>query len=395
MRQALTDLTVRSLKPPASGQCTVLDATLPGFGVRVSQGGTKTFTLMHGPERKLTTIGRFPILSLAQARKKARDILAAKQLGIYQEPPKLAFTEAYRLFLAAYKSKNRPKTVYEMERLVSRHLMPKFKHQALAQIATNDVATLLDKLLPTPAECKAVFTAARTIFRWASGGALSIDRRSRAWNHPPSQSRDGVLSDAELVEIFSHAIRENSIYGDIIQLLVLTGQRVNLIAKLRGEFIDREENVITWPAELMKGKRCHSIPYGTMAAAIFSDLAEDGLLFAARGRETAFNGFSKSKASFDKQLKNVAPYTLHDIRRTFATRLARLRVPPHVKEIILAHSAAKDPVEAIYDRWTYEDEKRDAVHAWENHLHALLSKEEDHECQTATLQSSLRASATA
>jgi Arm DNA-binding domain/Phage integrase, N-terminal SAM-like domain len=138
--QPLTDLAVHSLKPPASGQSTYRDPTIPGFGVRISQGGTKTFTLMHGPDRKLTTLGRFPIVSLAEARKKARDILAARQLGTYHEVPKTTFGDAYEIFITGYRLKNRPKTVYEMERVVRRHLMPKFKHHRVVQIMTHEVA---------------------------------------------------------------------------------------------------------------------------------------------------------------------------------------------------------------------------------------------------------------
>jgi len=104
MRISLTDMTLRNLKAPEKGQRTYLDKNLHGFGVRVSQGGTKTFTLMHGPNRQLTTIGRVGIVSLATAREKARNILAEEQLGVrrIQAP---AFDAAVEQFIA------KPRTV--------------------------------------------------------------------------------------------------------------------------------------------------------------------------------------------------------------------------------------------------------------------------------------------
>jgi hypothetical protein len=63
----LTEIVLRNLKPPERGQKTYIDDSLAGFGVRISQGGTKTFTLVHGINRRRVTIGRHPIISLSAA----------------------------------------------------------------------------------------------------------------------------------------------------------------------------------------------------------------------------------------------------------------------------------------------------------------------------------------
>jgi hypothetical protein len=78
----LTEITVRNLPPPEKGQRTYLDDLLKGLGVRVSQGGSKNFTVMYGAKRRLKTIGRFGVISLAQARQQAKEILAEQTLGI-------------------------------------------------------------------------------------------------------------------------------------------------------------------------------------------------------------------------------------------------------------------------------------------------------------------------
>jgi integrase len=114
----------------------------------------------------------------------------------------------------------------------------------------------------------------------------------------------------------------------------------------------------------MKGKREHTLPVAATAMTILAPLPEIGFLFRARGKSTPFNGFSTCKAVFDERAK-IAPWTLHDLRRTFSTGVARLGVAPHIKEMLLAHATAKDPVEAIYDLHTYESAMRQALEKWE------------------------------
>jgi len=76
----LTDLTIRNLKS-ADRQTMYFDKNMHGFGVRVSTGGTKTFALMYGPNRRLVSIGRVGVISLADARKEAKKVLAEHTLG--------------------------------------------------------------------------------------------------------------------------------------------------------------------------------------------------------------------------------------------------------------------------------------------------------------------------
>jgi integrase len=373
MRIALTDFAVKNLSPPERGQRTYLDRMIPGFGVRVSQGGTKTFTLMHGPHRKLTKLGRYPIVSLAQARKKAQDILAAKQLGIYHEAPRMTFEDACAPFLKAYQAKNRPKTVYEMERILKRHLMPAFRRYPLVDISIQDVAAVIEKLYRTPVECFSTFVAARTIFRWFAKRKL-IKASPLADLDPPTppSSRDRVLTDAELAEVYRKAIADGSTFGAIVQLLIITGQRKNQIASIKREYIDTDAALVTWPAEVMK-KRPHTIPLTPNAKTLVLAGEVEAYLFRARGKETPFCGFSTAKEQFDRKLEGVGPWRLNDLRRTFSTGLARLGVPPHLKELLLSHMTAKNPVEAIYDRYRYLNEQLDALLRWEAHLQALLA----------------------
>jgi hypothetical protein len=125
----LSDIALKHLKAPDRGTLSYIDSTLPGFAVRILPSGVKAFTLVYGKERRRANLGRWPIVTIAQARKKAHEILAAHRLGIAYDAPKMTFEEAFALFLTGYEARNRPKSVYEMRRPINRHLIPKLRHR--------------------------------------------------------------------------------------------------------------------------------------------------------------------------------------------------------------------------------------------------------------------------
>jgi integrase len=97
------------------------------------------------------------------------------------------------------------------------------------------------------------------------------------------------------------------------------------------------------------------------------------MIFPARSGATPFSDWSKSKRLLE-QISGVAAWTLHDIRRTVATRLAELGVAPHVIERILNHATGQiSGAVAVYNRARYLDEMRAALTLWEERLHAILS----------------------
>jgi integrase len=376
MRVALTDLAIRSLKVPEKGQRTYLDKNLPGFGVRVSQGGTKTFVLMHGPIRQLTTIGRFPIISLAAAREKARNVLAEEQLGI-RRPTAPRFDEALDLFVTKHcHVKNRARTAAETERLLRKHFLPSLRHLRLDEITGARISRITDDLLNRPSAARHAFVAVRTFFRWCCKRGFIAASPIALMDAPAlAASRDRVLTDHELVVIYRRAVSQGCSGGKIVRLLILTGQRRGEISGLRGEWINRDTKTITLPSEITKNARIHTFPYGDLAAAIIEDLPTEGFLFPARGakNERSYNGWSKLRRSIDP---GVPEWTLHDLRRTFATNLAALDVAPHIIERILNHaSGAISGVAAIYNRFSYLDGMREAIQKWESRLRLLLADE--------------------
>lgn len=370
----LTDISIRALNPPEAGAKTYFDDSLSGFGVRISQGGTRTFILVHGRARTRIKIGSVGILTLKQAREKARDILAEKQLGRYQAPTVL-FGDALDLYFSTHVDNLKPKTAHETKRLLEKHFRPRLRHERLDQITRAAVAAMVHSLLKTPSTALHAHTAITGFFRWAS--AQYLEQNPLNGLKPPwrQTSRSRVLSNEELQAVLKVCLYPKDVserFATIVLMLLLTGQRVNQIASLRGEWVDRETEIITFPLQVMKGNREHVLPHGKWVTGLLRDLPKTGLLFPARGRETPFNGFSKCKEDFDAAC-GVKDWTLHDLRRTLRTNLAALRVPREIGERILDHrSAVATEVEAIYDRFSYIDEMRDALSQWEKKVVSLV-----------------------
>jgi len=373
----LTDVAIRSLSKPERGQKTYTDDSLPGFGIRVSQGGTKTFVVVAGTTRERISIGRYPVISLAEARAEAKRVMAEITLGRHR-PKTISFDEAKAKFISLAEQKNRPSTVRDYKRLFARHFP--FGKTHVSDITRQSVRKKLEKLAATPSEQKHALVAIKTLFRWCVGEGYLLHSPCEAMKAPYSAvSRDRVLNLAEMREFFPKAMEEPYPFGSIACLIALTGQRRGEIAALEWEWIDRSHRTITLPASATKNKRKHTFPYGEMVARIFDSVPVfDGspYLFPAartnvRGRPTkVFNGWGKAKDLLDAKLENVDHYTLHDLRRTFATNMAVLGVQQVVVEKLLNHvsGGSQSPIAQVYNRYNYLDEMRDAVQVYENWL---------------------------
>lgn len=382
----LTDITVRNLPVPENGQKSYGDEGVPGFACRVSQGGTKTFVLMHGRDRQLITIGRYPTITLADARTEAKRLLAEKTLGKHR-PARMAATEALTRFLGEQKQKNRANTVRETEALIRNHF-PKLLLKSLEDVNTDDVTKITDKLLKKeqPGAASHAFTAVRTFLRWCV--------KRRYIHHSPiegielpakSKTRERVLTDTELCTVWRAADKTGYPFGDIVKLLILTGQRRSEIGSLRADHI--KDNSICLPSELTKNKRSHTFPIGTLTASCLQmghPHDPTNFLFPAQGKSlTPFNGWSKAKARLDKKIADqfpgagkLVPWTLHDLRRTYATNLQRLGVSIEVIEQLLNHiSGTRAGIVGVYQKHKYEPEMRAAVTTYENWLQALIATE--------------------
>lgn len=370
----LTDVAIRALPLSEQGQITHWDQTMPGFGLRVSQGGTKTFVVIYGPTRRRNTVGRYGQVSLKQAREEARRLQAGLTLGLVEKVTSPTYNEARDQFLEHCTAKNRPKTVYEYQRHLKGHFA--FGRTRLADIGKPDIQRRLAKMKNTPSELHHSFVALKVFLNWAVSEQM-IDTNPIATMKVPTNNkpRERILSETELLEVYSKAKEQSWPYGAIVQLLILTGQRKSEIGSLEWSWIDQEDHTITLPSHFTKNGKPHRFPYGDLAAQIIAQLPQldDTYLFPGHTKKAVlFNGWSKCKKRFDEELPDVEPFTLHDLRRTFSSNLAMLGTPIHATEKLLNHqSGTISGVAAVYNRHSYMAEMQEAVSAYDRYIKSI------------------------
>jgi integrase len=388
---ALTDLAIRKLEPPPVGQITVWDS-LPGFGLRVSQGGAKSFIVLLGRTGTRHTIGRYPTISLSDARIEAKRILAERTLGKHR-PKSVYFDDAQKAFLAECQRRVeehslKARTLSDYTRLLKKHFA--FGHRQLSEITDDDITGRLNRIKDAPSERNHALVSIKVFFRWAQRPPRRYVAHSPCEGMVPTKrpSRKRVLADKELAAVYRTALKRDDPFSMIVALLILTGQRRGEIGALQRPWINPEERTITLPDFITKNGREHTFPYEQAASSILKKVPEQegDYLFPAsrahvRGKPTTtFNGWPKHKEAFDK-VCGVTGWTLHDLRRTFATNLAAHKVPPHVVERLLNHKFGSlqnqtdgtvSAVAEVYNRHLYLDEMREAVRLWEKRLATLL-----------------------
>ena len=255
----------------------------------------------------------------------------------------------------------------DYKRLLDTHFNPKLKGKSLTEIQTHHLTAIIDKLLLTKAECNYAFAVARRFFRWA------VSRRYLA--HSPlegiglptkTETRERLLSLTEIAEVWRNA--PDTHFGRILKLCIITAQRRGELGAIREEWINKTDRTITFPASITKNRRSHTFPYPPITDPL---LEGTGLLFPARGKDTPFNGWSKSKLALDKKLENVAPFTIHDLRRSTATHIAHF-TPPHIVERLLNHT--QQGTAPIYNRHAYIEEMRVAMNEWHTRLDQILKQ---------------------
>ncbi|MGE3778985.1 MAG: tyrosine-type recombinase/integrase [Pirellulaceae bacterium] len=371
-KKTLTELTIKALKPPARGQETTWDTHLIGFGVRCSQGGAKTFVVMHGKTRRRETIGRYPLVSLGDARKRAREILLQAVLHP-DRPASPPFQVALDRYLTLREPELRAGTFVEYRRLLNKYFA--FGETPVGDLSTTEVADTIDRI-ERPGERTHAYLALKVFFNWCvereycKANPLASVRRPKV----PS-ARERVLSDDELTAVWNAADGLGK-YGTIVRLLMVTGQRRRQVACLHRSWIDYDRKVIAFPARIMKNNRDHVLPFGTLTEYLLRSVTDDqGYLFSPAGLAGhPFTAWSKNKRALDGRLDEMDAWTLHDLRRTWSTNAARLDIAPHVTDRVLSHvTGSLSPIARIYNRFRYETETRDAVRRMESHILQLVT----------------------
>lgn len=392
-KDTLTDLKIKKLKPPAKGQSEIWDNKLPGFGVRITSKSTISFVLLYrfeGKSRRFT-LGRYPILSLAAARKKAHEALVKVNAGGDPASDKrytnnlsdtLLFPELVDEFIEKY-AKRQNKTWREAERILRRDFLPPWRNKRIEQITRADVNKILDAIIDrgAPSGANHCFAMIRRVFNWAIERGLIEQSPCTGMKRPTKDiSRDRVLTDEELQAVWRTADQEAYPFGVITQLLILTGQRIGEVTTMRWQDIDLGEQLWNLEATRNKSGRAHIVPLTNSTVALIENIPylHKELLFPAQkiNADRPVSGISKFKSRLD-EISQVFDWRIHDLRRTVATGMAKKQIPPHVVERILNHkSGTFGGVAGVYNRFGYLPEMRNALETWESHVLCLISDRE-------------------
>ena len=206
---------------------------------------------------------------------------------------------------------------------------------------------------------------------WCIGEGYADVNVALQTNKNEEVARDRVLDDSELKAVWN-TLKNGDDYADIIRLLILTGQRLHEISDLRWSEIDLDKATITLPPSRTKNHRQHIVPLSAPALAILKGRAHgDRELVFGRGAK-GFGGWTKSKAKLDEKV-GLRSWIQHDIRRSTATGLARLKschTPLRRSWVTSAASGAESL--AVTTSPATETEKRAALDLWGAHITALV-----------------------
>ena len=344
MSAKFTVVSIQRLRPG-----THWDASTPAFGLRVGKRARTFIAVKDGGRR--VTIGRYPAMSLAAARKRAKGIL----LGVYDKSLGTGYIDAVERYLKQMVTELRPRTHYEYGLILRR-----FSFTTTA-VTPSEVAGALEKIKKQSARSHH-YTVLKVFFNWAvRQGYVDTNPLAKVRKPKVASARERALEDHELKAIWN-ACEALGKYGAMVRLLLVTGQRKSQFAALKEDWVDWKGRRFIFPAEAMKTNRVHVLPFSTLGDFVLRGVIPIGGYYfspeSALGQP--FTAWSKNKAKLDSLL-DLDHWTLHDLRRTWSTNAARLEIAPHITERVLSHVAPEGKVAAVYNRHRYENEMRDAM----------------------------------
>lgn len=416
MRQELTDALIRALRAPEAGRLEVWDARCEGLVLRVSDRGRVTFhARARGPDgrKRFAALGTWPGLALSQARTEARlkvglmqkgeDPTAEKKAARQHREREAALPTLEALGQAWAKAHARDTgTRYRTEllRVVVRSCgeatarTPNLMDRRVDSVTVDDiVAAIQGARARGDGEARHLVRALRRLFGFAVAmGHIEVSpvdtwmRREKGGRRSIPWMRDGirerVLLDDELVKIWTASESLDGRARGFTRLLLLTACRSSEIAGLMSREVQRDGQgsylALSLPASRMKNRRAHRVPLGALAAAELEALATSADNQASTGQ--IFPGIASRTTSTCRALRKrvgFADWTLHDLRRTAATGMAKLGCPREHVEAALGHITGRAGLIGIYQRHAFEEEAAAALLRWQRHVEALVSPESE------------------
>jgi integrase len=414
MKKSLTDVLVRSALPPTTGRLEITDERCPGLTLRVTAAGVRSWSFRFrdpacgGVTR--ATIGKYPSLSLSDARDRANELRRTVARGVNPVDQKRRSRSdgASRTFQTladryiAEHARRFKRSASVDERNLRKHVLPQWAKRRFDQIERRDVIALVEALVTagTPVLANRVQALVSGMFSFAiDADLLAANPCARLRRRGVERAGERVLSDPE-IQLFWNGIVEPPVsrrLGLVLRLELLTGVRPGEAAGMRMDELEHlgDPARAAWaiPAGRMKAGRDHYAPLVPMAR----DVVLEALKLAPGGQPFVFapprakgairaNALAVAMQRFGRALKGheegadtwkANPPTPHDLRRTVATRLAELGVSGEDVAAVLAH-ATSGVTKMHYDRYSRAREKRRALELWAHALQGILSREHDH-----------------
>jgi integrase len=383
--KVLTQLGIAKLKA-TSLRRELPDGGMTGLYLIVQPSGSKSFALRyrHSGRSKKLTLGKYPQMSLLQARERAREALESISYG--EDPSRRPgspqrFEPAFRSFLERHVSQT--KGTYETTRIYEHDLLPAFRGKVLSDITKRDVINLLDSIVDrgSPVMANRVLAALRKFFSWAVSRDLA--RRNPCDGiKPPSkeQPRDRILRDEEISVFWKACEAIGYPYGTYFQFLLLSAQRRTEVSDMTFEEIEGDEWII--PAARAKNGIKHRVPITSAMNTLLQSSGRDtGYVFTVTG-EYPVNNLGRAATRLKKKMAEISDlkssvtieeWKPHDLRRTAASGMARCGIFQEVIERVQNRVSGKFAgVAGIYNRYEYEKEKREALEKWADRIFHII-----------------------
>jgi integrase len=272
-------------------------------------------------------------------------------------------------FIVQHISQNR--SAREISRMLRREVGSAWGSRSIHEISKRDVIDIVSAIEQrgAPVAADKALKAIKTFFRWSVGRAV-LDRSPADGVPLPAKqvARDRVLSDGELARVILAGRQIGGPYGDIVEVLALTGQRREEVAQCTWDEIDLKTRTWKLSSDRTKNAKSHEVHLCAPVIAVLSRANGQGKFVFSRSGDTSFQDFSAARREID-QLSGVSGWRLHDLRRTCVSGMARLGIAPHVADKILNHQAGTiSGVAAVYQRHDFIAERREALETWGTHV---------------------------
>jgi hypothetical protein len=261
-RIRFADRTLRP--PPRPKQLDYFDDSLPGFGLRISYNGRKSWVVLYrcnGVKGRLT-LGRFDVVPLVEAREQARNVLRmaargddpATQKSRDREAP--SFQQLADRYVEEY-AKPKKRTWRKDRRLLDTNLIPALGRKKAHLITRADLRAALNdiKNRPAPIEANRTFEVVRKLFNWAVEEEILSESPVFKLPKPAEElSRERTLAEDELQALWAALESAGRIVRGVFRIMLLSARRRNEVSHMRWADLDRREGWWNIPAELTKDK---------------------------------------------------------------------------------------------------------------------------------------------